>query len=112
MRLTSSTRRNLSKAIHASPVLTGNQKVHKPGAAISALAAACTAAGFTLDMVSGDLLLGDKGTRHLPFRAALPEGADPFTEGEAVETCIVFVWENLGRGRDGQPEFEIIAYAA
>lgn len=106
-KLTAPERRRITNSLGRYKELDGNIKVPSLGTAISKLAAAIDEAGFTLEMVSGDILLGDKGNRHLPFMRK-PTGSDAFAEGPRVEGCFInFTWENLSReGRS----YEVIAY--
>lgn len=97
-------------AISSGKILDGNVKVQSVGRGISALAGALDKAGFILDMVSGDLLLGDRGNRDLTFRRKNLPDADPFSEQPAFETRVHFVWENVGDRSHEQKRFEIIAY--
>jgi hypothetical protein len=67
-RLTQSERQKISKEMHKYPELGGNTKVSRLGAAIGLITKALDDAGFDLDMVTGDTLLGAKGNRLLTFR--------------------------------------------
>jgi hypothetical protein len=69
-RINASDRKKISDEMHKYPVLGGNEKVHNPDKAIKYVAKALDDAGFSLDMVTGDILLGDKGQRLLPFSKA------------------------------------------
>jgi hypothetical protein len=106
-------RRKINNIIHKRPELGGNVKFPQHGGkskAIGILANALKEAGFVLDMVTGDLLLGDKGSRMLTFRRE-STNPDPFIEGEEIKnSAIHFNWENLGTQED--PNFEIVAYAS
>jgi len=107
-KLTASERRKITGSLGRYKELDGNIKVPSLGEAINKLAAALDEAGFTLEMVSGDILLGDRGNRRLPFMRKPPTGSDAFTEGPRVEGCFInFTWENISReGRS----YEVIAY--
>jgi hypothetical protein len=68
-------------------------------------------------MVSGDMLMGDKGNRNLSFRRANDPGQDPFTEKPAiVNSRIAFVWDRMDGPTAQNPnspnKFEILAYAS
>lgn len=107
-RLDSKERRRLQNAIHADPILGGNQKVDKVSRAITPLTNALAKAGFNLDMVTGDILLGDKGSRQLRYSRKPVDGSDLFTEGEPITNSLIsFTWETLEPGR-----VEVIAYAS
>jgi hypothetical protein len=67
-RINAAERKKISNELHKYPVLGGNEKVHKPSEALKYVTKALDAAGFQLEMVTGDILLGDKGQRLLPFR--------------------------------------------
>ncbi len=92
--------------------LDGNGRFQKKEHGLQAVSKVLSAFGFQLDMVSGDLIMGDKGQRMFVFRRANAEGQDPYTEQpEIANSRIVFVWENLAR--PGQPaQFEILVYAS
>jgi hypothetical protein len=104
-------RQKINNAFHTSSILKGIQKVRKPSEGVSEVNKILDNLGYTLDMVSGDILLGDQNTRHLSFRKKWT-GEDPFNEHPQIENSrIVFTWENLERpGRN--PSIEIIAYAS
>jgi hypothetical protein len=109
--LSTAERHKINNAFHTSDVLKGIQKVRKPSEGISVISNILGKLGYTLDMVSGDMLLGDKNTRHLPFRKKW-DGEDPFNEHPQIENSrINFTWENL-ENRRHTPSIEIIAYAS
>lgn len=92
--------------------LDGNGRFEKVSLGLRAVTNALSDLGFNLDMVSGDLILGDRGNRTFTFRRQNDEGQDIFTEKpEITNSRIVFVWENLAA--EGQPKrFEVLAYAS
>jgi hypothetical protein len=110
------TRKQKDKLLEAldKPELKGLVKFTSVSNAIGFLAGVMAQVGWSLDMVTGDTVLGQKGTRRLPFRPVVPECFDPFQEMPQVENCfVVFVWENLDRLSNGvseNPRFEIITY--
>jgi hypothetical protein len=113
--LTTRERRILGNAISKEPVLGGNEKVPKLGQALNVLSRVLSDNGFVLDMVSGDILMGHKGNRALPFRRALPEGSDAFDEGQEIDSRISFNWEDLNASSSAQRQldpknYEVIAY--
>jgi hypothetical protein len=108
--LTARERRLLNNAIHKEPILGGNEKVGKLGKALAVLTRVLSDSGFVLDMVPGDLLLGDKGNRALSFRRALPEGSDPFDEGQEVDSKVSFNWENLDASNSQERQFDAKRY--
>lgn len=91
--------------------LDGNGRFEKKEHGLHAITRALDTLGFQLDMVTADIIMGDKGQRNLTFRRKNDEGADPFTEKpEIINSRIAFIWENLAR--EGQtPRYEILAYA-
>lgn len=110
--LTAKERKQINAALHANPIFGGIKKVYEARDAISPLAEALTSVGFTLDMVSGDLLMGDRGSRQLSFRRLHPEA---FEEHPMIDNSrISFTWEDLGYGRNNAeaPSVEIIAYVS
>ena len=103
-------RRLLTGKLAESKILGGTQRVDGKGQGVNEVARVLGEAGYSLDMVAGDLLLGDHGTRLLSFRKANAEGADPFSEEPQYENCRVsFTWENISP-RYSLPRYEIIAY--
>jgi len=105
-------RTSISNSFHKDPILSGNDKVRSLGQAVSRLSQVMSDHGFVLDMVSGDLLLGEKGSRLLSFRRALPPGSDAFSEGPEVEnTRVSFNWDNLNdMNRTLSKSYEVIVY--
>lgn len=103
--LTAKERKQISNVLHRSLIFSGHQKVAEPRDAISPLAEALRSVGFTLDMVAGDILMGPKGSRQLPFRRTHPE---PYEEYPRIENSVIsFTWEEVGPQRT-----EIIAYVS
>ncbi len=106
-------RRLLGGKLADSKILGGNKRVDSKGQGISEVTRVLDEAGYSLDMVAGDLLLGDHGTRLLSFRKANAEGADPFSEEPQYENCRVsFTWENINSNcpHGSLPRYEILAY--
>ena len=101
------------KAIHkkmAEVGLDGNGRFGNPSKAVSVLGGALKAVGFHLDMVHGDLILGDKGHRLLVFRRT-GENVSPLEEHpEVVNSRISFSWEKLGYDNEGHPKYEVLCY--
>ena len=109
-RISASERNKISKQLGASPVLQGNEKVHKPSEGIKYVVQALDRVGFQLDMVTGDILLGDKGQRLLPF---FRKSVTPNQEGEPIQNSrISFTWEvtSVSSTNSLDKKFEIIAY--
>ena len=106
-RLSASERKLIGKAF-AERGLDGNGRFEKKEHGLSAITDALHTLGFQLDMVSGDLIMGDKGTRAFIYRRANDQGQDPFTEKPEIQNSrIVFNWELLSPGK-----FEVLAYAS
>jgi len=101
------------KAIHkkmAEVGLDGNGRFGNPSKAVSVLGGALKDVGFHLDMVHGDLILGDKGHRLLVFRRT-GENVSPLEEHpEVINSRISFSWEKLGYDNEGHPKYEVLCY--
>lgn len=90
--------------------LDGNGRFQSVSQGLRAVTDALSSLGFNLDMVTGDMVLGEKGQRQLSFRRTNDPGADPFTEKPMIKNSrIAFVWENLS-GEGATPRYEILAY--
>ena len=131
-RIDASERRKIANELHKYPVLQGNEKVHKPSEALKYITKALNDAGFQLNMVTGDILLGDKGQRLLSFsRAPNPMYVSPemaldagdrsmagslysgSEEGEEITNSrISFAWEvtSVSPTNSLEKKFEIVAY--
>lgn len=97
--------------------LDGNGRFEKKEHGLRAITNVLWELGFQLDMVSADIIMGDKGARNLTFRRKNPEGADPFSELPMISNSrIVFNWEALDRPSHQYPNaphvYEILAYAS
>ena len=97
--------------------LDGNGRFEKKEKGLLAVTNALSSLGFQLDMVSADMIMGDKGSRMFTFRRINSPGADVFTENPEIQNSrIVFVWEALDRPSAQYPNashiFEILAYAS
>ena len=104
-------RNRIARSLQSSDMLGGNEKVAKLATALSVVTDHLSELGFSLDVVSSDILMGDKGSRQLPFRLA-NDTEDPFFEHPRIENSfIIFVWENLARV-DEDARFEILAYVS
>jgi len=115
-KLTNSERKKIGAAFTKAG-LDGNGRFEKKEHGLSAITDALSSLGFELNMVSGDLIMGDKGQRNLPFRRANDPGADPFTDKPEIENSrIVFVWERMDgptfQYSNAPSKFEILAYAS
>jgi len=92
--------------------LDGNGRFEKKEHGLQAVTSALQSLGFQFGMVSGDMIMGDKGMRNFIFRRVNAPGQDPFAESPEISNSrIIFNWESLGQ--PGQPaRFEILAYAS
>ena len=80
------------------PILKGTERVEKKEKGLQEITWRLAMAGFNLGMVTGDLILGDRGSRLLEFSAR--------GQCERVENCrISFSWEKLDENR-----VEVLAY--
>jgi hypothetical protein len=96
--------RNAISSAFTKSGVDGNGRFTSVGKGISAVASALSSVGFQLDMVSGDLVLGEKGSRMLPFRRkSITDGQEM---PEIKNSRIVFNWEKLN------DNFEIQCYAS
>ncbi len=88
--------------------LDGNGRFEKKEQGLLTVTNALSSLGFQLDMVSADMIMGDRGSRNLLFRRQNPPGTDAFTEQPEISNSrIAFTWELLSPGK-----FEILAYAS
>jgi len=97
--------------------LDGNGRFEKKELGLAAVTKILSVLGFQLDMVTGDLIMGDKGYRNFTFRRANDPDQDPFTEKpEISNSYIVFNWERMDgpthQHPDSPSKFEIHAYAS
>jgi hypothetical protein len=99
--ITSAERAKITAEILKKPVLRGLDRMRSKGYAIAEVADALRIAGFELDMVPGDILLGYHNTRRLSFSRP---------DGEKIENSdVVFTWDFVS-GTPGIPNFEFIGY--
>lgn len=103
-KITASERRKLSNAFHKYPELEGNKKVESLGQGLSVIHMCLDDLGFELDMVTGDMLLGQSGSRNFTYRRKDPTGMSK----EIENSRIVFTWTNLGD--EFNKRYEIVAY--
>jgi hypothetical protein len=105
-------RKAINNEITKHKELDGNVKVDSLGKALTVLTNALDKVGYNLDMVTGDILLGDKGTRMLTFRRK-STSPDPFIEGTEIENSrISFNWEVTSTDDSGIKRYEVVAYAS
>jgi len=102
-RITPPEKKLIAKNLEVFPELKGLKKLESFKSTLGLISKALDAAGFELDMVTGDILLGQKGTRLLTFSKK---------GGESVgNSRINFTWENLS-GDQFNPRYEVIAYVS
>ena len=100
---------NISKIL-AKYGLDGNGRFGNPSKGVSALAKALDEAGFHLGMVSGDILLGDEGSRLLTYHKYSDSTKEFEEHPEVSNSRIAFNWTKLGTDKEGNPVFEIQTY--
>lgn len=108
--LTSVERKKISQQLSKYPVLGGNFHVSGPSKALVHLTKALDDSGFQLDMVTGDILLGDKGQRLLPFSR---KPLNPNEEGAPVNNSrIAFAWvvTSVSPSNSLDKKFEVTTY--
>jgi len=115
-KLSNSERRKIHDAFKKAG-LDGNGRFEKKEHGLAAVTQALSTLGFQLDMVSGDMIMGDKGMRNFVFRRANDPGQDAFTEKpEITNSRIVFNWERMDGPTHQYPNsphvFEILVYAS
>jgi len=101
----------VTNQIHKSKMLGGNLKVDSISKGLHELGNILDVCGFSLDMVTGDMIMGPEGNALLVFRRKTD---NPFIEGQEIENSrISFTWENLEALEDGvetKKRYEILAY--
>jgi len=115
-KISNSERNKISKEF-ATLGLDGNGRFEKKEHGLQAITNALSKLGFQLDMVSSDIIMGDKGSRTLTYRRANDPGQDIFTEKPEISNSrIVFTWERMDGPTAQYPnspsKFEILAYAS
>jgi hypothetical protein len=112
-KLSSKEKKSISTELAKHPELSGNKKFNRQGGkseALSIINKALNSCGFELDMVTGDLLLGEKGSRLLRISKSEVESFGRKMPSESVyNSGISFSWENLNSDKFN-PNIEIIAY--
>jgi hypothetical protein len=107
-KITQPERKRISNEFHKHPELGGTKKVDSLGKVLTIITQALDVVGFQLDMVTGDLLLGEKGQRLLPYSR---KSIDPKTDPIQIQNSrISFTWENMNPDKFGPKNIEIIAY--
>lgn len=99
-------RNKVVREFHKHKELGGNKKLPKKEHGLTIINNALQQCGFYLELVAGDIILGPKGQRLLPFCRTAANAED---DGITIENSrVVFVWENLGSSEN--PSYEILAY--
>ena len=104
-KLTAMERKKLNNAISARGELSGNIRYKQHGGkskALALLTQLLNSMQFKLHMVSGDEILGDKGSKKLTFSR--------MNDTEITNSFVVFNYENLGDMEN--PNFEITVYVS
>lgn len=101
----------ITNQIQKSKMLGGNLKVDSIGKGLYEIRNILDSCGFSLDMISGDRIMGPEGNVLLRFRR---KTENPAIEGQEIESSrISFAWENLEPLEDGieiKKRYEILAY--
>jgi len=98
--------------IHSSKMLGGNLKVDSISKGLQEVGNILDSCGYNLEMVTGDMIMGEKGSILLKFSRKTD---NPFIEGVEIENSrISFSWENIeSPDKDGfqsKKKYEILAY--
>jgi len=98
--------------IHSSKMLGGNLKVDSISKGLQEVGNILDSCGYNLEMVTGDMIMGEKGSILLKFSR---QTDNPFIEGVEIENSrISFSWENIeSPDKDcfqSKKKYEILAY--
>jgi hypothetical protein len=102
----------ITNHIHGSKMLGGNLKVDSISKGLHEVGNILDSCGYNLEMVTGDMIMGEKGSILLKFSRKTD---NPFIEGVEIENSrISFSWENIeSPDKDGfqsKKKYEILAY--
>lgn len=102
----------ITNHIHSSKMLGGNLKVDSISKGLQEVGNILDSCGYNLQMVTGDMIMGEKGSILLAFSRKTD---NPFIEGVEIENSrISFSWENLELpdkdGFQSKKKYEILAY--
>ena len=102
----------ITNHIHSSKMLGGNLKVDSISKGLHEVGNILDSCGYNLEMVTGDMIMGEKGSILLKFSRKTD---NPFIEGVEIENSrISFSWENLELpdkdGFQSKKKYEILAY--
>lgn len=104
--ISTSERNKIIREFHKYKELGGNKKLAKKEQGLTIVNHALQQCGFYLELVPGDIMIGPKNQRLLPFCRTAQNAED---DGITIENSrVAFVWENLGS--DNNPSYEILAY--
>lgn len=110
-RLLAPEKKAINRALNTSvyrDVFAGNSRQLSKTAGLSMVNKALEGTGFHLEMVTGDIMLGNKGHRNLGIARDAVDGGDPVHIDNAA---ISYTWENLSTD-ELKPNYELIIYLA
>ena len=102
----------ITNNINGSKMLGGNLKVESISKGLQEVGNILDSCGYNLQMVTGDMIMGEKGHILLAFTRKTD---NPFVEGVEIENSrISFSWENMELpdkdGFQSKKKYEILAY--
>ena len=102
----------ITNSINGSKMLGGNLKVESISKGLQEVGNILDSCGYNLQMVTGDMIMGEKGSILLAFTRKTD---NPYVEGVEIENSrISFSWENLELpdkdGFQSKKKYEILAY--
>ena len=102
----------ITNNINGSKMLGGNLKVESINKGLQEVGNILDSCGYNLQMVTGDMIMGEKGHILLAFTRKTD---NPFVEGVEIENSrISFSWENMELpdkgGFQSKKKYEILAY--
>ena len=102
----------ITNTINGSKMLGGNLKVDSISKGLQEVGNILDSCGYNLQMVTGDMIMGEKGSILLAFTRKTD---NPYVEGVEIENSrISFSWENLELpdkdGFQSKKKYEILAY--
>lgn len=87
--------------------LDGNGRFESKALAVQALARCLDEVGLSLGIVTGDLLIGDRGSRAFPLFKKKVETANTFDPDPETNLHISFTWEKMSAEK-----YEVLCYIA
>jgi hypothetical protein len=115
VKISADDRKKINNEFHKRGELGGTVKIDQKGKALNIIAQILDQYGYSLDMVPADIIMGDQGTRLLPYRKK-GDPSDVYSEGpEVINSRISFSWQNVEESfhlsRNAKsPRWEIVAY--